>query len=88
MNDFIIINDIDNVAVALRPFSKGEVIAGVTLLDDVPQAHKVALVDIKKDENIIKYGCPIGHATKDIKAGNHVHVQNTKTNLNDVFDYE
>lgn len=88
MNDYIIINDNDNVAVALRPFSKGEVIANVTLLDDIPQAHKVALVDIKKDENIIKYGCPIGHATKDIKAGNHVHVQNTKTNLNDVFDYE
>ncbi|MBO5711340.1 MAG: altronate dehydratase, partial [Acholeplasmatales bacterium] len=88
MNDYIIINDNDNVAVALRPFSKGEIIAGVTLLDDVPQAHKVALVDIAKDENIIKYGSPIGHATKDIKAGNHVHVQNTKTNLNDVFDYE
>ena len=88
MNDYIIISNNDNVAVALRPFSKGEIIAGVTLLDDVPQAHKVALVDIAKDENIIKYGCPIGHATKDIKAGNHVHVQNTKTNLNDVFDYE
>ena len=88
MNDYIIINDNDNVAVALRPFAKGEVIHGVTLLDDVPQAHKVALVDIKKGENIIKYGSPIGHATKDILAGNHVHVQNTKTNLNDVFDYE
>ena len=88
MNDYIIINDLDNVAVALRPFNKGEVIAGVTLLDDVPQAHKVALVDIKMGEDIIKYGCPIGHATKDILAGNHVHVQNTKTNLNDVFDYE
>lgn len=88
MNDYIIINDIDNVAVVLRPFSKGEVVNGVTLLDDVPQAHKVALVDIKEGENIIKYGCPIGHATKDILAGNHVHVHNTKTNLNDVFDYE
>ena len=88
MNDYIIINDNDNVAVALRPFAKGEVIHGVTLLDDVPQAHKVALVDIKQGENIIKYGSPIGHATKDIQAGNHVHVQNTKTNLNDVFDYE
>lgn len=88
MNDYIIINDNDNVAVALRPFSKGEVIHGVTLLDDVPQAHKVALVDIKKGEDIIKYGSPIGHATKDILAGHHVHVQNTKTNLNDVFDYE
>ena len=88
MNDYIIINDNDNVLVALRPFSKGEVVNGITLLDDVPQAHKVALVDIKENEDIIKYGNPIGHATKDIKKGEHVHVQNTKTNLNDVFDYE
>ncbi len=88
MNDYIIINDNDNVAVVLRPFSKGEKVEGTTLIEDIPQAHKVALRDIKKDENIIKYGCPIGHATQDIKAGSHVHVQNTKTNLNDVFDYE
>lgn len=88
MNDYIIINDNDNVLVVLRPFSKGEVVNGITLLDDVPQAHKVALVDIKENEDIIKYGNPIGHATKDIKKGEHVHVQNTKTNLNDVFDYE
>ena len=88
MDAFIIINDIDNVAVVLRPHTKGEVVAGVTLLEDVPQAHKVALKDIKAGEDIIKYGSPIGHATKDIKAGMHVHVQNTKTNLNDVFDYE
>jgi altronate hydrolase len=88
MNDYIIINDNDNVLVTLRPFVKGEVVNGITLLNDVPQAHKVALVDIKENEDIIKYGNPIGHATKDIQKGEHVHVHNTKTNLNDVFDYE
>lgn len=88
MNDYIIINSLDNVAVALRPFSKGEEIAGVTLLDDIPQAHKVAIKDIKENENVIKYGAPIGHATVDIKKGAHVHVYNIKTNLNDVFNYE
>lgn len=88
MNDYIIINENDNVAVVLRPFAKGEEVDGVTLLEDIPQAHKVALKDIKKDEDIIKYGAPIGHATQDIKKGEHVHVHNTKTNLNDVFDYE
>ena len=88
MNDYIIINDNDNVLVVLRPFSKGEVVNGITLLDDIPQAHKVALVDIEEGQDIIKYGNPIGHATKAIKKGEHVHVQNTKTNLSDVFDYE
>ena len=55
MNDYIIINDNDNVLVTLRPFVKGEIVNGITLLNDVPQAHKVALVDIKENEDIIKY---------------------------------
>ena len=88
MNDYIIINKKDNVAVALRDFKAGEQIEGITLLEDLPRAHKMALKEIKKGEDIIKYGYPIGHATKDIKAGEHVHVNNTKTNLNDLFNYE
>lgn len=88
MNDYIIINSKDNVAVCLRDFKKGEEVNGVLLLEDIPQAHKVALKDINEGEDIIKYGYPIGHATKAIKKGEHVHVSNTKTNLNDLFNYE
>lgn len=88
MKDYIIINPIDNVAVCLRPFTKGEAIEGVTLREDIPQAHKVALRTIKKGENIIKYGNPIGHATADIEPGCHVHTQNVATNLDDVIEYK
>ncbi len=88
MIDYIIINPIDNVAVVLRPYKKGEVVEGVTLLTDIPQAHKVALKDIKKGENIIKYGNPIGHATADISKGEHVHTQNVATNLDDIIEYK
>ena len=88
MKDYIIINPIDNVAVCLRPFSKGEVIEGVTLLEDIPQAHKVALKDINEGEDIIKYGNPIGHATAFIQKGCHVHTHNVKTNLDDVIEYK
>ena len=87
MKDYIIINPIDNVAVVLRPFNKGEVVEGVTLLEDIPQAHKVALRDIKNGEDVIKYGSPIGHATCDIKTGCHVHTHNVATNLDDVITY-
>ena len=87
MNDYIIIHESDNVAVVLRPHKKGEIVAGVELQEDIPQAHKVALKDIKKGENVMKYGCPIGHATEDIKKGYHVHVQNVATNLDDVITY-
>lgn len=49
--------------------------------------HKWAARDIKEGENIIKYGCPIGHATCDIKQGEHVHSHNLKTNLGDNMEY-
>jgi altronate hydrolase len=54
-------------------------------LDD---GHKYALRDIKAGENIIKYGNPIGHATCDIKAGEHVHTHNVKTNLSGNLEYK
>ena len=49
--------------------------------------HKYARFDIKKGENIIKYGSPIGHATEDIKKGDHVHSHNVKTNLSGNLEY-
>ena len=49
--------------------------------------HKYALRDIAAGENIIKYGNPIGHATQDIKKGDHVHSHNVKTNLSSNLEY-
>ena len=49
--------------------------------------HKYALRGIAAGENVIKYGMPIGHATAAIAKGEHVHVQNVKTNLGDVLEY-
>lgn len=44
--------------------------------EDIPQYHKMAIVNIKAGENILKYGEPIGYATQDILAGQHVHTHN------------
>jgi (2R)-sulfolactate sulfo-lyase subunit alpha len=46
---------------------------------DVPIGHKVALVDIKKGDTVLKYGQDIGKAVADIKKGEHVHTHNLKT---------
>ena len=54
---------------------------------NLENGHKYALCDIPKGENIIKYGNPIGHATEDIKRGDHVHTHNVKTNLSGNLDY-
>ena len=58
-----------------------------TVAVDVATGHKVALCDIKAGENVIKYGFPIGHATKDIKEGERVHTDNLKTNLKEKLTY-
>ena len=85
------LNPRDNTAVALRPLCAGEtVLAGeiqITLTCDIPQAHKVALQDIARGEDVIKYGAPIGHATQAVLAGGHLHVHNLKTNLSGELEY-
>ncbi|MDF2609565.1 MAG: uxaA [Lachnospiraceae bacterium] len=90
-NSLIIISDTDSVAVALKGLKAGETYTvgsiEVIAATDVPFGHKVAIQDIKKDEHIIKYGQPIGHALTDIKKGEHVHTHNLKTNLNDLLEY-
>jgi altronate hydrolase len=83
----IIINPLDNVAVALTDLKKGETYEGVTLKEDITKGHKFTLRDVKSGENIIKYGNSIAMATKDIPAGSHVHTHNVKTNLSENLEY-
>ncbi|MBQ7387690.1 MAG: altronate dehydratase [Clostridia bacterium] len=54
---------------------------------NLEDGHKYALRDIREGENIVKYGNPIGHATCDIKKGEHVHTHNVKTNLSGNLEY-
>lgn len=71
----------DTVAVALKPLAAGTSAHGVTLLAPVPQGHKVALQVIEQGAPVIKYGQPIGRATRAIAAGEHVHSHNLATAL-------
>lgn len=91
MKEFIKINECDNVIIALRDYKKDEVIdlegEKITLLEDINRGHKIAIKNINKGENIVKYGLPIGYALEDIKVGSWVHTHNTKTNLKDLNTY-
>ncbi len=88
MNNAIIIDEKDNVAVALTHLNKGFDFNNIKLLSDIPQKHKFALCDIKKSEKVIKYGFPIGIAIKDIRAGEHIHTHNLKTALTEKETYD
>jgi len=47
--------------------------SGLTLIDDVPEAHKVSLVDIEAGAPIVRYGSVIGYAACAIPKGSWVH---------------
>lgn len=46
---------------------------GLVLREHVPQAHKVALVDIAAGAAVVRYGVTIGHALRDLPAGSWVN---------------
>jgi len=46
---------------------------GLTLTEKVPQAHKVALLDIAEGAPVLRYGVVIGYALKPIARGSWVH---------------
>jgi altronate dehydratase small subunit len=51
----------------------------VRVIERIPFGHKFAVRDIGRGQLVVKYGEPIGVATRDIKAGSHVHVHNVES---------
>lgn len=73
----------DNVAVCCRPVRAGEtiVVDGVSLTanESIDLGHKISLLHLKVGDGIIKYGMPIGSATREIPAGSWVHIHNMQS---------
>jgi len=88
---YIKINPADSVVVCLSAKKKGDIIEAdgqrITVNQDTPAGHKILIRDVAEDEDIIKYGYPIGHARQDLKAGDWVNEHNLKTNLSGTLDY-
>ena len=95
MQDFIKINDNDNVIVALNTISAGTQVSVsqkdgnlcVTAAEEIPAGHKMALCDIAEGSEVVKYGFRIGNAKEDIRAGAWIHTHNVKTALGDLLEY-
>lgn len=83
----LVIKNQDNVATAIQDLPAGrEAVVGmgeetisIRLLQEIALGHKFAIKDIEKGEDVLKYNCVIGRATRDIKAGEHAHVQNMES---------
>lgn len=80
----------DNVATMLDDASAGVIqvlgqCAGVTveLSEPVRLGHKVALCDIAVGQPVMKFGVPIGRASRDISVGQWVHLHNCQSNFDE-----
>lgn len=86
------IHPADNVVVAIRKIDAGATIdvegSAIEVLDDIPVGHKVALEYVAAGSNLVKYGYPIGRATRDVERGRWLHSHNVATNLSDILEYE
>ena len=68
------IKDNDNVVVAVHDLPAGtKTESGVVTRDPIPQAHKIALVDIPAGGEVIRYGVVLGYAKNDIPAGSWIN---------------
>ena len=70
------LTDKDNVAVALRDIKAEEKLPDITIAEEIPKGHKVALQDIPAGQAVIKYDQIIGYANTSITTGQHVHTHN------------
>lgn len=83
----VVIYEKDNVATCVDyipagttiSFFRGSQAESLTVCQDIPLGHKVALMPIAQNSNIVKYGESIGAATIGIEPGQHVHVHNLES---------
>ncbi|MPZ68041.1 MAG: hypothetical protein GEU71_00740 [Actinobacteria bacterium] len=88
-HSFLIHHAGDLVGVAVKDIPADQEVVGVEMdTGDVVKVvtrapvllgHKVALAEINKGDDVIKYGKRIGHATEPIKVGDHVHTHNLRS---------
>lgn len=86
--DFLVHRQDDHVAVAVQDVAAGSRMAvymdsdreaAVEVCEAVPLGHKVALVDLAAEAEVIEYGAVIGRTRAAIGRGRMVHVHNLRS---------
>lgn len=76
---YIQIHKADNVAITVEQVNKGEeIIEGIMVKEDIPQGHKIALVDILQGQPIIRYNVILGYAIDFIEKGSWINENKLK----------
>lgn len=91
----VVLSPADNVGVATRDIAAhgmARALGGTALeaREDIPLGHKIALVEIALESQVLRFGVPVAVATKAIPRGALVHVHNVRSRYldNDEDHYE
>jgi altronate dehydratase small subunit len=77
----VLLNEKDNVAVLLEDVCENDTVrtesgGELAAVSDIGFSHKILLEDLRRGEDIIKYGEVIGRANADLKKGEWIHIHN------------
>ena len=79
----------DNVLTVIAPLPASERVqidgTAWAISGALPIGHKIAARAISSGAKVIKYGAPIGSATRDIAPGEHVHTHNLRSDYLPTF---
>lgn len=82
----------DSVYVLRDQIAAGEMVMVAGTAVAFPQAlglgHKIARVAVAEGEQVLKYGAPIGRATRPIAPGDHVHLHNLASDYTPTYALE
>ncbi len=85
---FLVHNEGDHVAVAVQDVEPGErqIVfmdtdreASISVAEHIPLGHKVALVALPADAEVIEYGVRVGATRQAIEPGQLVHIHNIRS---------
>lgn len=80
MNAYVHASERDNLVTCVKAMRAGERVSvdgrEITVREDIPKFHKLAIAEIKKGEAVYKYGEVMGVASRDIHVGEWAHIHN------------
>ena len=87
MSNAFVIDPRDNVATALMECRAGDrvqlagetSVSSVEVVETIAPEHKLALTEIAVGSEVVKFGMPIGRATRTIQRGQWVHLHNCES---------
>jgi hypothetical protein len=91
--NIVVLAAADNVGIALRDIETNEAArsaggSSIAAREAIPLGHKIALADIESGQAIVRFGVPVGIATKPIAPGQLVHIHNVRSRyLDNVEDH-